>query len=269
MINDSSFRYRIKELDGFGLPAKRYDTVDYANQPGITTTGSKDLARTLTITCDIKGGQRERNAVLRAFYYPGTLFCKFGNTKRKIDCKCSNMSDIELRGRSDISTFTVQLQCDWPYFEEWFNITQVISDCKNTITGTTFTLPCVFSEYLKSGTVENLGDLMVYPTIKIKTLEDTTSDNSYIIFKNDSTGNKIKFKHSLRKGDVVTINVPERKIISSKSGNIINTLTDDSDLGGIYLQKGKNKISFDIDGADLQLLHSTITFNPNYIMAQR
>ena len=271
MSSNPCFSCRILALDGFGLPAKRYDTVDYANQPGITTTGSKDLARTLTITCDIKGGQRERNSVLRAFYYEGVLFCKFGETKLKIACKCSNMSDIEHHGGSDISTFTVQLQCDWPYFEEWYDTTQQIVGYRNNFADSDeydFTLPWVFTELVQQGTVYNDGDLIVYPIINITALKASDGATTLTV-KNNTTGATIVINHTLALNEGVTVNIPERKVASSVKGNITSKITDTTDLSAFFLEKGKNDISFNVTEGVSQLLSASVTFNRSYIMAQR
>ena len=59
----------IEPLNGFELPAKNYETVEFAGENGITTTGSKDMSRIMTISGDIYGGQKTLMEILKAFYY--------------------------------------------------------------------------------------------------------------------------------------------------------------------------------------------------------
>jgi len=109
----------IKGMSGFGLPPKDYDEIRFAKENGVTTTGSSDLQRTITLPMIIRGNQAFKTSVLEAFYYPGELYCYFGDIKRKIHCKPANYSDPEELFKSGINTFTIQFQADYPYFNDF------------------------------------------------------------------------------------------------------------------------------------------------------
>ena len=257
----------IEPLNGFELPAKNYETVEFAGENGITTTGSKDMSRIMTISGDIYGGQKTLMEILKAFYYEGTLYCEFGNIKRKIDCKVKNLDDIQRHGNSGINGFTVQFEADYPYFNDYKDSVTTISISKDLINGT-FILPCVWSEYLQKGIVVNNGDKITYPLIEIKTDTAPVAEKSIITIVNNSTGAFICLNHIMREGETVTLDLKTRRIKSSIDGNITNHITNDTALDNFYLDIGENEITFETSDKN-QILTANVTYNRLYIMAVR
>ncbi len=258
---------RITALSGFELPPKQYETIEFATENGVTTTGSKDMARTLTISGNIYGGQRDISKILKALYYEGTLYCEFGTVRRKIDCKVINMSDVERLGQSGINSFTVQLQADYPYFNDYTDTTTVISSSQDLINGT-FTLPCVWTEYIQSGIVNNTGDKLIFPVITLTAVSSAESTTGTVSVTNETTGAAITLDYVIAENEVITIDLSTRRIKSSINGNITNVITDDTVLSEFYLDYGKNNIAFS-SSAENQVLLAEITFNRLYLMAVR
>lgn len=257
----------ITAMSGFELPAKEYETVSYATENGVTATGEKDLARTITLTGDLLGGQNEIAKALKAFYYEGSLFCDFGRIKRKIDCKCINIEDMERQMNCGINTFTVQFQCDCPYFNDWYDTIQSLAGYKNLVTDT-FTLPCIFTKMLQEGDISNNGDKIIYPKIEISAFTEPTESEAVLTVTNHTTGAVIKVNHVMRNGETVTMDLATRQILSSIDGRITSHISDDTVLSDFFLDVGDNSLSFETSDT-LQPLTAKIIFNKIYIMAVR
>jgi hypothetical protein len=257
----------IIQMSGFGIPTKEYETVTFVSENGVTTIGEKDLPRTITITGDLLGGQLEIMNALKSFYYKGELYCDFGKIRRKIACKCTNLEDMERHQNSGINTFTVQLQCDYPYFSDWNDTVQSLASYKNLVTDT-FTLPCVFTQMLQEGKIYNNGDKYIYPTITISANQDNTTEDNVIHLVNHTTGAEITINHTMRNGEDVTLNLATRQITSNIDGRITNHVSDDTILSNFFLDVGENKISFATSDTK-QPLTARIIYNRIYLMAVR
>jgi hypothetical protein len=257
----------ISMMNGFGIPAREYETIHYASQDGQTTTGSYDLPRTITLTGDFYGGQHEIMQVLKAFYYPGELYCDFGIYKRKISCKCINMEDIERNANCGINGFTIQFQADNPYFCDYYDTVVSLASYKNHITDT-FTLPCVFSEIIAKGSAYVKGDKDCAPTITLTTPYEPTVEDSIITLENLTTGAKLSFAHVIKANENITVNIAKRRLTSDIDGDITNSITDDTDLSKFYLVPGDNEISF-YHTETARPLTAIMSYNNLYLMAER
>jgi hypothetical protein len=254
-------------MSGFGIPTKEYETVTFVSENGVTTIGEKDLPRTITITGDLLGGQREIMNALKSFYFPGELYCDFGVIRRKIGCKCINIEDMERHINCGINTFTVQLQCDYPYFSDWNDTVQSLSGYKNLVTDT-FTLPCVFTELLQESTVYNNGDKYVYPIIRISSNYSPSISDAVLSIINHTTEARIDINHTMQNGETVTLNLATRQITSDIAGKITMHISDDTVLSGFFLDVGENRLSFETSDT-AQPLTAEIIYNKIYIMAVR
>lgn len=257
----------ITRLSGFGLPPQIYETVEFATENGVTTTGKKDGARTITISGDLLGGQNEIIKMLKAFYYEGELFCCFGRIERKIGCKCINLGDIERHNNCGINGFTVQLQCDYPYFTDFQEISHAIVGYRNLVTET-FTLPCVFTEVLQEGEIHNSGDMSVFPRILITTSTEPAEDDNLLSLINETTGAVIKLRHVLQKNETINIDLNERRITSDLSGDLSREITSDTVLSDFYFATGTNKIKFNSSDTS-QSVSAVASYNRLYLMAER
>lgn len=257
----------IIEMSGFGVPSKEYTTVQFASENGVTTIGQKDMPRIITITGDLLGGQLEIMNALKSFYYEGELFCDFGKIRRKIGCKCINLEDMERHRKSGINTFTVQFQCDYPYFKDWNDTVQSLASYKNLVTDS-FTLPCVFTKMLQEGKIYNNGDKNIYPVIRITSSYAPVNENAVLSIVNHNTGAFIHINHVVQKDEVVTLNLATRQIESNISGRITMDISDDTVLSDFFIEVGENQISFSTSDT-AQPLTAQIIYNKIYLMAVR
>lgn len=255
----------LKGMSGFGLPSKSYDEIRFAGENGVTTTGSSDLKRTITIPMNIKGDQKFKISVLEAFYHPGELYCYFGDIQRKISCKLSNSEEPEELFKSGINKFTVQFEADYPYFSDFEDTVIDLSSFENHISDE-FSLPCVFTELKQSGVAYNNGNKPCYGVITLTSKYEPADSSTLITVSNTTTGKNLHINHTLRKNESVEIDLRTRRIVSSISGRITNSITDDSEMSDFYLKLGKNTISFSGSGAS-QPVTATLKYNNLYLMA--
>lgn len=254
------------EKSGFGLPSKRYDEIKFVGEHGVTTTGSSDFPRTLTITGDLYGGQAEIRQMLEAFYHDGDLYCDFGpDMRRKISCKLLNADDIINHCKSGINTFTLQFQADYPYYNDFEDTVVSLSSYKNHVTET-FELPCVFTELIQQGSAYNYGNKQCYGVITLTSAYEPTVENGVITVSNLTTGKSIHLNHTIQKDETVEIDLNTRRIVSSVSGRITNAITDDTEMSDFYLELGLNKISFHTNDT-LQPMTATLRYNNIYLVA--
>lgn len=257
----------ITMISGFELPAPDYETAKFAGENGVTTIGKTDLPRTLTITGDLLGGQRELMHVLKTIYYPGELYCDFGQIKRKIACKCINLNDIERHQNCGINGFTFQFQADNPYFNDFYDTEVSLASYVNRVSDN-FTLPCVFTEKIDEGSAYNRGDKIMYPVITLTAEAERSISDTVLTIENLTTGKSVSIVHSPQNGEDIIFDLHARKIKSSIDGNITKKITDDTLLHEFYLEKGNNKLRFSTTDV-LQPIKAMMTFNNIYIMAVR
>ncbi len=258
----------VVKMSGFGLPSPRYDEIEFARENGVTTTGSSDYPRTITITGDLYGGQTEKVRLLEAFYYRGHLYCDFGDDmQRRIECKLMNADDIEDHFNSGINTFTMQFQADYPYFNDFEDTVVSLSSYKNHVTET-FELPCVFTELIQEGKAYNYGNKNCYGVITIASKYAPTVQDGLLTVSNLTTGKSIHIDHTIQKDETVEIDLNTRRIISSVSGRITNAITDDTEMSEFYLVPGLNEISFNTNDT-LQPITATMRYNNIYLTAVR
>lgn len=108
-----------------------------------------------------------------------------------------------------------------------------------------FTLPCVFTERLSRSVVKNGGDVPVYP---IFTLVCEASVDSVTV-QNHTNDGIITLNRSLTAGESIEIDCENGKVTSSISGNILNSITADSDF--FALDCGENDIECTATGVTL------------------
>ncbi|MBQ7975410.1 MAG: phage tail family protein [Clostridia bacterium] len=260
--------FNVTSLSGFEMPPRTSDTIVFAGENGTTQTGKRDLARTLTIAGDVYGDAKIIEQAIKCFYYDGELFCIFNNVRRKIKCRCSTLDDFEKLGKSGISKFAVQFIADYPYFNDFYDTELPLYRQRNLVTDT-FTLPCVFTERISEGDVNNTGDKIIYPTIYITDNSDVSAASGGVLIENETTGAKIELPYyTMVYGETITIDLGRRRLTSSVNGNITNELGDSTpDLSRFFLEVGINHLSF--TNSTGQVLSAVIKYNPEYYTAVR
>lgn len=171
----------------------------------------------------------------------------------------------------------LQFVCDNPYFNDFYDteipIFQRIDKLPNTTDDTEcwyIQLPAVATERITSSVIENKGEIELYPVIQIADSTNNNINNYTDVFGieiiNQTTGAFIHLNYQLLSNDVVTIDLPLRKIISSINGDITNKISDDTILSDFVLKCGKNLISCTNLDANREI-YVNVKFTNNYAMA--
>lgn len=240
---DTSKDIRLLQAEGLGLAESAYITAVFSGCDGQETISSHTLPRTVTLRAEICGGDISdiTAKTLRILKDSGWLYIENGKTNRRIYCNQVKIPDPVrvLKGR--ICEFAVQFVCDSPYFEDGCESTVPLYMRTKNLT-TPFTLPAVFGATVMGASVYNLGDRNIEPCIYINCPNELESVET-VILTNNTTGAKIVLEYAPMADDRITVDIKNRKIVSSITGNLLNHLTDDTFLGDFVLEKGVNDLS--------------------------
>lgn len=239
--------FGIKAIEGLGLPDITLNTVQYAGQEGRETLSASREYRTITISGDIKGNNKDRaiRKAIKILSAPVDVLIYVGNRKRRLLCRCTSFAPPY--GNRFFKEFVLQIECDSPYFSD-------TNETKEAVYREEKKLPCehaeyfgsgqkIISELIQEGTVINLGDVPAEPIITIINTGRTSDISTGIVIENKTTGQKITLNYATKQEETVTVNIPERKIYSDDGTNLINKLSNDSYLSDFWLEEGANKIS--------------------------
>ena len=266
---------RIKNIVGLGLPTKETETITFSGEPGQLTKNIRDMSRTITISFDFYGGQKEIEKLYKILYYPVELFFTFGDRKRKIACRCINPEDVEKIIYQRFYKSVIQFVCDNPYFNDFHYTRIAIFNIEDQFPNVSendkwyVQLPAVATVRTMTSNIFNSGEIKVYPIIHIYNSANQIalmSDFCGIVITNESTGAKITLEYTFADGEEITMDLASRKITSNIAGNIINYISDDTDLSTFFLQLGNNKVTCEnLSGSgDLSVI---IEYTNNYAMA--
>lgn len=243
---------RLIDADGFGVADREYISAIYSGYDGQETVASRVLPRNITLRAEICDGDISDIAAktLRILREPGWLYIQNDRMDRRIYCNQVKIPDPVriLKGR--ISELAVQFVCDNPYFED---------GCERTVPlymrtkelGTPFTLPAVFGTTIMGASVNNVGDFTIEPCIYINCPKELKNAET-VILTNNTTGARIVLEYAPMAGDRITLDIKNRKIVSSFTGNLLNNLSDDTFLGDFVLVKGINDLSLFVGNVQSQ-----------------
>lgn len=260
-------RNKITKIDGVGVcPTPSYQTTEYASSDGVTELSKKDMARTVTISgVFIDNDNRDMCKKLnRCVYFKNYLYILSDVVRVKLYCKLTNLS-INHKG-ANIFTYTLQLSADYPFFKSYADkLINIWGDVDNIIS--VFTLPCVFTSRYSRSTIYNNGDKAVFPIIEITATGSPTESSNLIAIQNHTTNSVLKIDKVLSDGEKITIDLPNRKIKSSVSGNITHLITDDTILSNCFFAVGENDIEGSITETN-QAISIIAMYNPEYVSAE-
>ncbi len=237
---------RITAIEGLGLVSREYNAAIYSGYDGQDTYSSRAEARSITVSLDAAGENAAGlvRDVLCVFGQSGMLYIKNEDVDRRIYCNQVQIPDVSRIMRGRIAKFVVQFVCDNPFFEDCEDAVVPLYK-KTKLLSTPFTLPAMFGDIVIGGKVKVSGAISTEPVITMhysKALEVAEG----VALTNETTGKFIKLDYAPKDNDTVTIDIKNRKITSSVSGNLINCLSNDSFLGDFVLVRGLNVISLDL-----------------------
>ncbi len=243
MQGNSASLLRVSAVEGLGIAQREYTTAVFAGYDGQETVGSRVLPRCITISAEICGKDisAQLHSALRVLSAPGYLYLGDKGAKWRIFCNQTKIPDPVrvLKGR--ISTLAVQFVCDNPYFQDATE-TNVALYKRTKELSSPFTLPGVLGTSTTGTELFNKGDISAEPIISIICPMALDSAESVVI-SNLTTGKKLRFSCTPGEGEKIVIDIPNRKIYGSISGNMLGFLSDDSFIGDFVLAPGVNVIS--------------------------
>ena len=241
---------RILGIEGLGLVEREYNTAIFSGYDGQQTLDSRAVARTINLVLEAMGGDAEdtvRNA-LKVFGQSGVLYIENGEIQRRIWCNQIYTSDVTRVLRNRIVSFTVQLVCDNPYFEDEKD-TAVPLYRREKLLSTPFTLPAVFGRIVMGADIDISGAISVEPVITLYYPESLDAEE-YVLITNKTTGKSIRLDYKPKSDDTVIVDIKNRTVTSSISGNIINCISDETFLGDFTLDRGYNFIAVEAGDID-------------------
>ena len=239
MSGEADNGFSVTDIDGNELLGKERTVVHFNNKDGYDESTAFFGQRVITVSGDITTANHSliKNA-FKVFSRPGTLKIRTKENQFQIfvnDCTFKTLSK-----NSMFKTFCVQMTCDFPHFTDCNDTSSGIYSRHNLIQSNTY-LPAVFTERIVGGTICNSGDIITEPKITIKCLI-ASPEGGNITIENKTTGKKIIIDHKISEGEVITIDIPNRQILSNISGDITNQLSHDTYLCDMYLECGNNFI---------------------------
>lgn len=230
----------ILEVDGAEILGRERTLVKFPEKDGYEENTASFAQRVLTVSGDTSETGKLQNA-LRVFSKPGTLTIETESTKRQITVNDTVFKTTQKNGK--YKGFCLQMTCDKPHFTDCADISREVYSRKNLITAET-TLPAMFTKRTFGGNIRNDGECRIEPIFVIKGVGDAP-ENGTLRLENKTTQKKIILNHSVQKDEVITVDIPNRKVTSSVAGDILCSLDIGSYLYDIYLECGDN----DIDAA--------------------
>ncbi len=236
----SSSPWKITACDGLAFCPKNIITVSYAGQNGRETTQVVSTARVITLSGDIflGNGREALKEGLCVLEEDGYLEISIGDTVRKIKARCCEFKEGDRKGK--FLLFTVQFECDSPFFEDLEAVTQgvfgVIGHLDND-----FTFPGALSTRISHGRLNYSGTVKTQPIFRIK-VGESFSGEDILSITNHTSGECLSFNFAEIENELVTIDVENRKITNSEGESLLRYLADDSFFDGFYLYPGENDI---------------------------
>ena len=261
---------RLTQITGIGIPAKEDTTITFEGQAGNTLTSVRDTTRTITMSFDFYGDEREVEKLYRIIYRSVTLTFYAGNRRRKIECLCKVATEIEKIIYHRWQKIVLQFLCYDPYFYDVCNIQQPVSMITDQLPNVNentewyMQLPAVATVRSNCTMVKNQGDIDIHPIITLKSNQGISllSEDNYIILRNLTTSKALTINYAMGADEVVKIDLPNRAIISNVNGDITSYISSDTVLGDFILQLGNNEIEIESTNNDI---FAIIEYSNKYI----
>ena len=265
---------RIQEKSGFGLVDKEATTVTFSGQAGRTTTDIRDTERTITLLIDFYGEPGKVEKLYSILHYPVNIKCFFGARRRQISGRILNATEIEEIIYHRWQSLALQFVCDNPYFTDFedniIELAKPVNHLPNVIEDGKWyiALPVVATTIDAISKVDNRGNIKTYPVVSIFSAKITnnTPEVYGITVKNITTGKKIHLEYNISVSEVITVDIPKRKITSNMYGDITNKISDDTVLSEFYLDIGINEIQITSLSSE-DRISGRLVYKNNYVSA--
>lgn len=260
---------RLQAVEGLGTLEKEINSVTFATAAGFSIESTRDMERTITLTADFYADPREVQRLYRIIYNPVEIYIYADGIRRKISGIVARATEADKIIYHRWQAITLQIICPDPYFGDFENTVLPIATHEDKLpnvndAGTWYiSLPTVATVSHASRTIQNFGDVRLYPKICVSGISGLTEDNSYMEITNKANGAKVRLKRAFADDDTVTIDIPRRRILSATDGNITASMSDDTVLGGFCLELGENVIELACSNPS-EVPYAEIEYNNKY-----
>ena len=233
---------RITAIEGLGPFESEYTALIYSGEDGQETTESRALARCITVSADIVGNNAQSlfRQVCEVFSKAGTLYVINDGVARSIKCNQVKVAEPSRVQRGYAIGVTVQLVADSPYFETENDI--VVPLYRRTkLLSVPFSLPHAFGKTVMGGKCDVDGGYTVEPIITVN-CRNALTESETLTITNTRTNAVITLNHKPTANEIITIDIRNRTVSSSVSGNILNELSDSCFIGDFVLLPGENEL---------------------------
>ncbi len=232
--------FSVYEADGFELQGRERSLINFYNSDGYREASSRFGQRIMTISGEVLATARdELKRAVRVLSHPGLLTVKIKDELREIAIADVTFNINKRNGA--YKRYVMQFVADISHFTDCEDNIAGVFSRKNLITKDTY-LPAVFTERYSTGKVENDGDFPTEPVIVINCFRGADQDGN-ITIENSTNGGKIVIEHMLKEDERVTVDIPNRQIISSIDGDITHQLARGSYLSDMELECGTNEFT--------------------------
>ena len=227
--------WNITRITGISLPETDVSAVRYPYMAGHVVTRANISERYITISGDVRDKTRKHlSRAVNIFSAPGTLYITAFAKTKKIDVRCMSFEPGQSKGA--FVPFTVQFCADCPFFEELYEtVTELNSKIK--MLSSPFVLECAFSHRTLRNNVVNRGNVATEPVFEISSALGAQCPYG-ICIKNLHTGRSITVNTDVGEKELITLDVKNRKVISSQRGNILSCLNDFAELADFTVDTG-------------------------------
>ena len=225
--------FKITQIKGISLPENDVSTVRYPNMPGQIVTRATPMERFVTISADVRDdNKKELSRAIAVFSAPGILYISSCGKTKKISVRCVSFEPNKSMGA--YTPFTVQLCADNPYFEDLYETVTSITSRQGELTSP-FVLGCKFSKRTLKNNVINRGDAATEPVFEITSSAGAVCPCG-ISIKNLTNSDELTLNTDVSAGEVITVDIKNRKITSNQRGNIISCLADYTSLADFSIE---------------------------------
>lgn len=246
--------WRIYDISGIGFPKKTFTYNTYAGVYGQELNAVSITSRTITISGDISEKSQRFlpvSSIMKILNEDGELQIQTGRKIRRAKVRTISF-DIDER-KTMYKKFVLQLESDNPFFyghtQKKFSVFS-----RSSLLSSPFVFPTSFSKRNMFCNANNGGDMETEPVFVLsKPKESAVVEGDNVVITNRTTGTSVLLEHTMQPGEEITINIQERTIVSSLSGNIINKISLDTILSDFLLVPGNNTISCDSSDVTLSV----------------
>ncbi len=261
---------RLQQITGLGLVSKAIQSLTYSQMPGRVITSERASERTITLKFDYYADPETVIRFFKILQKPMKLELLRNGYYREIDCRVIAGAENNNIVYHHWEEMTLQLECSDPYFRGAVRRESIVSATDmlpNVFENSDWyiQLPAVATVRHQDALIMNDGDTIVYPTITVENLADTTGakTDTITITINDRV---LKIYHHAAVDETVTFNLERRMITSSVDGDITNQISDDTVLSDMYYDEGSNVVTVtsSLTGDNL---YAVSRYSPLYGMA--